>query len=296
MLYKRQRMLLGFLHTLGGSMRNRDFQKLLLLYTMEVEEDPSYRFVPYQYGCFSYTSYADRRKLVSCGYLDQDDKAWRLTKAGKAEALQNPAMTDDMVEFSRQLRLRGKNLIAETYRRYPYYATRSEIIDTLNLNAQERNRIEACRPPRKEAGLLTVGYEGRTLEDYINVLFSAGVTVLCDVRRNPLSRKYGFSKGVLSRTCEGFDIRYEHVPELGISSKRRKNLKTKADYRSLFKAYVRDTISIHENILQEIRSWILKGERVALTCFEHEPKMCHRHCVADALTRLGESPSCVEHL
>lgn len=296
MLYKRQRMLLGLLHTLGGSIRNRDFQKLLFLYTMDVEEDPSYKFVPYHYGCFSFISYADRRKLVSGGYLDEDDKVWRLTKAGKADALEYPAWTQDMVEFSRQQRLRGKKLIAETYRRYPYYATRSKIVDQLDLKAKDRRRIEASRPPLRQAGLLTVGYEGRTLEDYINVLFRAGVTVLCDVRRNPLSRKYGFSKGVLSRTCDAFGISYEHVPELGISSERRKNLNTKADYRSLFKAYIRDTISTHENILKEIQSWIHKGERVALTCFEHDPQTCHRHCVADALVRLDESPACVEHL
>jgi hypothetical protein len=46
--------------------------------------------------------------------------------------------------------------------------------------------------------LFTIGYQGRTLEDSLNVLLTASVTLLCDVRRNPVSRKPGFSKGVLS--------------------------------------------------------------------------------------------------
>ena len=33
-------------------------------------------------------------------------------------------------------------------------------------------------------GLCTIGYEGRTLENYLNRLIRDGVTQLCDVRRN----------------------------------------------------------------------------------------------------------------
>ena len=50
---------------------------------------------------------------------------------------------------------------------------------------------------------------------YLNLLLTNSVTLLCDVRRNALSRRYGFSKSTRSKACEGVGIRYEHLPELG---------------------------------------------------------------------------------
>ena len=47
--------------------------------------------------------------------------------------------------------------------------------------------------------LWSIGYEGRTPEEFLDLLRKAGVTLVCDVRRNPISRKRGFSKGTLSR-------------------------------------------------------------------------------------------------
>ena len=49
---------------------------------------------------------------------------------------------------------------------------------------------------------------GKCLETYLNQLLRAGVTLLCDVRRNPLSRKYGFSKSTLSHACA---VSYTHL-------------------------------------------------------------------------------------
>ena len=55
------------------------------------------------------------------------------------------------------------------------------------------------------------------MEAYLNLLSVDGVTVLCDVRRNPLSRKYGCSKRALESGCTAVGIRYAHLPQLGIA-------------------------------------------------------------------------------
>ena len=132
--------------------------------------------------------------------------------------------------------------------------------------------------------LFTLGYEGRTLDEYLALLTDAGVTLLADVRRNPLSRKAGFSKGALSRGCAAVGIRYEHLPELGIATDQRRGLKTQADYDALFEVYERDWLPTQGAALDQLRGWALAGERVALTCFEREPERCHRRCVSDALS------------
>ena len=115
--------------------------------------------------------------------------------------------------------LRGDPLIAETYRRYPYYAIRSDTAERmLEDDGVALRRIRDARPRRAPARLSTIGYEGRTLEGYLNKLLRSSVTLLCDVRRNAFSRKYGFSKTTLAGACDGVGIRYEHLPEHAMGS------------------------------------------------------------------------------
>ena len=82
MIFERQRVLLTLLDALGGQSAPVDFQKLLFLYTRR-QEEPSYEFVPYRFGCFSFSSYADKRKLIELGLLVDDEARWELTEAGR---------------------------------------------------------------------------------------------------------------------------------------------------------------------------------------------------------------------
>ena len=275
MLYERQRHLLALLDALGGFATHTDFQKLLFLYTRECEQTPSYDFVPYRFGSFSFTSYADKRRLIDDGLLAEDEQSWQLTPSGREAARGSNIAPLPVAGFCRRYPQRGDALISETYRRYPEMAVRSEIVERLGLDSATCCRIADARPPRSAPGLLTIGYEGRSLENYLNQLFGQSVTVLCDVRRNPLSREYGFSKGTLSHACEGVGIRYEHLPELGIGSEKRQNLETQADYDALFAEYERDSLPRQKAALSRIRGWISEErERVALTCFELRPEQC----------------------
>lgn len=286
MLFDRQRLLLTMLDALGGPVANTDFQKLLFLYTRQCEPSPTYEFVPYKFGAFSFTSYADKRRLTEAGLLADDENHWQLTDAGRQVARKEAVMLLVVARFCRDhARLRGDSLIAEQYRKFPYYATRSEILDKVLHDAESRQRVIAARPKKAKAGLLTIGYEGRSLEGYLNLLLNNSVTFLCDVRRNALSRKYGFSKSTLSKACEGVGIRYEHLPELGIDSEERRELNTQADYDALFAEYERKSLPRQPQALARIRGRVQDGERVALTCFERLPHQCHRHCVAKALAQ-----------
>lgn len=134
--------------------------------------------------------------------------------------------------------------------------------------------------------LFTIGYEGRSLDEYLTLLRGAQVTLLVDVRRNPISRKKGFSKGPLSQACAAASIHYEHWPELGIASEKRKNLGTQSALDALFDEYAREYLPLQQESLVKLRVYLNEGQRVALTCFEREPERCHRHFVAEALNVL----------
>ena len=288
-LFNRQKVLLSLLGALDGKVGNLDFQKLLFLYCQEIETEPSYEFVPYRFGAFSFTSYADRRKLIERGLLADNNDVWELTDAGNAVATEIEVEAELCHFGKRYRRLRGDALIAETYRRYPWYGIKSQIAGkVLRGDVSAMKIIEAARPVKGKPGIVTIGYEGLTLEAYLNLLLKDGVTLLCDVRRNALSRKYGFSKGTLAKGCEGVGIRYEHLPQLGIDSSLRKNLSDQESYDRLFARYERDVLPQQTEALKVIADWVAQGERVALTCYEHLPGQCHRHCVSEALEkRLG---------
>src|SRR3990172_1684956 len=90
MLYDRQKTLLALLDALGGDVGGLDFQKLLFLYCQELQQTPSYEFVPYRYGGFSFTSYADKRRLIDVGLLADDDQIWQLTEEGRSTVRRQP--------------------------------------------------------------------------------------------------------------------------------------------------------------------------------------------------------------
>ncbi len=296
MLFSRQRQLLALLDALGGSAKELDFQSLLFLYSQETDSGRPYDFVPYRYGAFSFTSYADRRKLIERGYLEQDEDSWTLTSEGKGVV---PATRDMQLSafVRRYAEMRGDELVALTYREFPFTATRSEIAgEVLNGDDKALAGIQKAKPRRSSKPLQTIGYEGHSLESYLNTLLKGGITILCDVRRNPISRKYGFSKKTLQSSCEAVGLRYEHVPELGIASSKRKNLDSQEDYDALFKEYEANDLAHQGAALDLIHDWMNAGERVALTCYEHLPHQCHRHCVAEALAKRFGSAYEARHL
>jgi uncharacterized protein (DUF488 family) len=133
--------------------------------------------------------------------------------------------------------------------------------------------------------LFTIGYEGITVEHYLNTLIKNDVQVLCDVRNNPLSRKFGFSKSSLQKYLANIGIEYIHFPELGIKSEKRNNLSSDEDYQNLFKEYKSSLPNCRE-YLEKLYQLLATKDRIALTCFEHEPLHCHRHIIRDFLREM----------
>jgi hypothetical protein len=164
MLFDRQRVLLELLDALNEPVGSTDFQKLLFLYTREGEAAPSYDFVPYRFGCFSFTSYADKRRLIDQGLLDEGE-TWKLTEKGRRIARSGERSPLLMARFAKQYKsLRANALIADVYRRYPYFAMRSEIVETVLLSREDRTRVEAARPPKRTAGSADVSIRRRNGE------------------------------------------------------------------------------------------------------------------------------------
>ena len=128
-----------------------------------------------------------------------------------------------------------------------------------------------------ETGIVTIGYEGRNLDQFLLILVENNVGKLIDVRKNAFSRKSGFSKNPLKSALEKKGISYLHMPELGIESAQRQNL-TKEEFSKLFRRYAEE-LGIKEDLLDTIKS-VAQMERVALMCFETRESDCHRGVIA----------------
>ena len=232
----RQKILLSLLECFGGKLQGTDMQKYLFIFCKE-QDIPSYHFLPYKYGCFSFHAYYDKRKLVDEGILE-DSETWSLKK-GKAGILASMPITFQryLDSFIRKTGcMKGDQLIKYVYLNYPYYAINSEITQDI-LSTEELSLIEKERPQKSNRALYSLGYEGKSLEEYLNILIKRDIKAICDVRKNAISRKYGFSKNTLKNAEESIGIDYRHFPELGIKSEKRTGLKTQNDYDDIFEDY-----------------------------------------------------------
>lgn len=143
--------------------------------------------------------------------------------------------------------------------------------------------------------LFTIGYEGRSLEKYLRLLLQRNVTMLCDVRKNAFSMKFGFSKHQLKPACEAVGIRYEHIPDLGIESELRKGILA-VEKSELFRDYAERTLPAHLHDVNEVLQFIRSGERLALTCFEADHCDCHRGALSALVEKLSAGMYAPEHL
>jgi uncharacterized protein (DUF488 family) len=162
-----------------------------------------------------------------------------------------------------------------------YYTLNSEITGKLFCGKELTQFIDEKRTNAKAGQVLfTIGYEGKTVEAFINTLIQNDVRLLCDVRKNPLSRKFGFSKSKLEDITQNIGITYVHMPDLGIETNKRRSLETVEDYQNLFIDYAETLVT---PLLEHVYSLLCCNTRIALMCYEHEPAMCHRHVIRDYL-------------
>jgi uncharacterized protein (DUF488 family) len=294
-MFYRRKIILGLIELLGGEVEKLRLQKLLFLYS-EKKPRAEYDFIPYKYGCYSYSAKADVNTMVRKGYLTETENKY--SKEDKSNYYQKlkPADARLLQEVVSHYGQMSRNaLIKHTYLNFPFYAIKSSIAKDV-LPGSLYDRVEKAIPKDEKTTLFTIGYEGISLEIYLQKLVRNNVKLLVDVRKNPLSMKFGFSKTLLKKYCNSLDIEYFHIPEVGISSNKRQQLETQKDYDRLFADYRKTTLSETNEAQLQILGLLKKHKRIALTCFEAEPCQCHRSHLAEAIAKSLDSNYILKHL
>lgn len=281
-MFYRRKIILALLEKFGNGLERTRLQKLVFLISQR-QNEPNYEFVPYKFGCYSYSLKADIDAMIKRGIINNTDNTYN---PKEDKNYYNTLKAKDKLLLDEVVNTYGKmktdTLIKHTYLNFPYHAINSEIATTL-LPEKYLVRIEDNRPKDNKTTLFTIGYEGISLEAYLNKLIQNNIKLLIDVRKNPLSMKFGFSKTLLKRYCGNLGIEYIHIPEVGIDSSKRQELNTQNDYDVLFDYYKKTVLKSTDNNQKQIISLLKKYKRIALTCFEADKCQCHRLHLANNL-------------
>lgn len=284
-MFYRRKVILALLEIFDGRLEKLRLQKLLFLFSQR-QTKAEYDFIPYKFGCYSYSASADLTTMVKKGLLE--DMQTGVAKTDKLSYLQTLKESDrkSLLEVKKLYgSLNRDALMKHTYINYPYFAINSIKANEI-LSPGELQKVTNIRPKTEKTILYTIGYEGISLEKYLNKLIKNSVQVLVDVRKNPLSMKFGFSKTLLKRFCESIGIQYLHFPDVGIESGQRQELNNQSDYDKLFTIYRNEnlgkTVESQLAILEVLKS----NKRIALTCFEANICQCHRKPLSESIANL----------
>ena len=130
--------------------------------------------------------------------------------------------------------------------------------------------------------LFTIGYEGKTQDEFLRELEEAGVALVIDVRAVASSRRPGFSKTALAGALRERGIDYLHLRPLGTPAAGREAArKGRAEE---MRAIYAGQLELPEAELSIAQALEAAGERPsALLCYEADAAGCHRTMLAERM-------------
>lgn len=160
----------------------------------------------------------------------------------------------------------------------------------LNVDPSEIDTVGPTPIVRFAGRFVTIGYQGRSLDDFLRELTLAEVDILVDVREKAISRRAGFSRKSLSAGAESVGIEYRHEPLLGNPKSNRDDFRAgNVGARRLFLRHLNNgSRSTFEDLVD-----LAQTKVVALVCFERDHHECHRSCITEQAQ--SEHPALLVH-
>jgi uncharacterized protein (DUF488 family) len=268
MLNTGEKSIIFLLHYNNSSISKLRLVKLMFLISKRTS---NYDFIPYKYGPFSFTLYHDLLKLEKEGIISIEKEAINLI-TNELPQIENRKKNIIRMYTQQFINFDDNELINYIYNSYPKYTI-------FSLYMRNENYI------RDSKGITTIGYEGKSIDRFLGELIENKINILVDVRKNAYSRKFGFQGNTLKNYLDKIDIEYLHIPDLGIDSEFRRDLKHLEDYRELFKKY-RENLNEKSSHLETIKR-VSNDKKISLMCFEKNIEQCHRGILAELFRNQG---------
>jgi uncharacterized protein (DUF488 family) len=132
--------------------------------------------------------------------------------------------------------------------------------------------------------LCTIGFTGKTAEEFFALLRDAAVQSVIDVRQNRTGKLSSFAKhpDLAFFLREIGDIGYQHEPLLAPSPEIRKAYQASKDWSAYEKAFLKLLKTRGVPASLDVSNW---PANVALLCTEPVPEKCHRRLVAEVIAK-----------
>lgn len=158
------------------------------------------------------------------------------------------------------------------------------------VSKQNQNQVATAIQSGELARVIwTVGHSTRPINTFLEVLATADIELLADVRRYPGSRRHPqFNQEALSASLSDAGIEYRHFVDLGGRRTKRAPDSPNTAWRvEAFNAYADHAQSpefiASLNDLLELAA----TKRTAIMCSEALPQQCHRRIISDVLLARG---------
>jgi uncharacterized protein (DUF488 family) len=133
-----------------------------------------------------------------------------------------------------------------------------------------------------KSALFTIGFAGKTAQEFFSLLESAGVQKLVDVRENRQGQLSGFAKfpDISFFLDRLLGVRYVHEPRFAPTPEIRDRYKASKDWAEYERSFC--VLMGERSVPQVIDAADYEGS-VALLCSEPTAERCHRRLVAELL-------------
>jgi len=128
--------------------------------------------------------------------------------------------------------------------------------------------------------LFTLGYEKRSIDEFVALLITERVDVLIDVRETAWSHKPGFSRTAFERALGDAGIQYVHARFAGNPKRLRSDASTHEECLLRYAQYLDENPTILAEFTAVVERLHKEGKRICITCFERHPDDCHRGILA----------------
>ncbi len=282
-MFRRQKILLSLLAETRRTLPRTSLVQLAFLLRNETslgDDATFFDFVPLGGSPYSFSMVHELEGLEKAGYLRGEggrlSLAFARTEESRGLIGQLPGPIREAVRSicGKYGRMSRDALVQDVARRYPWYA-----------NGSASHRTES------PVSVFTAGYEGTSVERFLDRLLRNGIGVIADVRANPVSRKYGLGRRCLAGVAEKLGIQYRSFSSLGIPRQARRGLDSHASYQRLLDSYERQILP-HQSAELANLSLLARREATVLICKEHDARFCHRSRLAAAIARATNLAVC----
>lgn len=154
---------------------------------------------------------------------------------------------------------------------------RSRLPFLINENGQQPEKINRQKIPT----ILSIGYESRKTDSFIQTLIEHNIHAVVDVRESAFSRRLDFRKHRLISLLDESGIEYFHLRSAG--NPHRKLSNNLSECLRLYYNYISDEPTLISEIASELNHISQSYPRIAMLCFEKCPSECHRTILINVL-------------